>query len=234
MVAALVVALAHSARADFSIDFNSGFQDGGAIADGSLIGWSDTRLLAVPFNTISDVNVRLNISGGWNGDLYAYLVHSSGFTVLLNRVGATTGDSFGYSDGGLNVTFDTQANQSQDIHFYGSVAGFDIQNGTAWRPDGRNIDPNSDGAAFDSTTPSALLTSFNGINPNGSWTLFLADLVSGDAHAVTSWGLQINGFDTTPVPEPRSFIEGSLAALLIGALLSFYRLKGFRAVFGAS
>ena len=31
--------------------------------------------------------MTLNLSGGWNGDLYAYLVHNSGFAVLLNRVG---------------------------------------------------------------------------------------------------------------------------------------------------
>jgi hypothetical protein len=43
--------------------------------------------------TITDVNVGLQLSGGWNGDLYAYLVHSSGFAVLLNRVGRGTGNA---------------------------------------------------------------------------------------------------------------------------------------------
>src|SRR5437762_12909329 len=126
MVAAMVAALAQSARSDFSIDFTSGFQDSGSIADGSLFGWQDTRLLSVPFNTIQDVNVRINLSGGWNGDLYAYLVHNSGFSVLLNRVGRSLaeGTSFGYSDAGMNVTFDDQSSHTRDFHFYRSEPGF--------------------------------------------------------------------------------------------------------------
>src|SRR5690242_13386236 len=117
--------VAASALADFSTTFSSGFQNGGNIPDGSTIGISDTRTLtSLPFNSIQDINVRLNISGGWNGDLYAYLVHSSGFTVLLNRVGRSGSSSFGYGDSGMNVTFDQSASQSSDIHFYQTVAGF--------------------------------------------------------------------------------------------------------------
>src|SRR5882724_13111042 len=38
---------------------------------------------------ITDVKVDLNIAGGWNGDLFAYLSHGSGYSVLLNRPGST-------------------------------------------------------------------------------------------------------------------------------------------------
>ena len=31
--------------------------------------------------------MTLNLTGGWNGDLYAYVQYGSGFTALLNRVG---------------------------------------------------------------------------------------------------------------------------------------------------
>src|SRR5437899_5148646 len=104
MVAGLLAAITRSALADFSIDFNSGFANGGNIPDGSLIGFQDSRLLSVPFNTIQDVTVRLNVagvSGGWNGDLYAYLVHDSGFAILLNRVGRSSSEPFGYGDAGM-------------------------------------------------------------------------------------------------------------------------------------
>src|ERR1051325_4446840 len=66
----------------YTYDFNSGFNNGGAIPDGNPTGWSDTHAisLALPGDgtttQINDVNVRLNISGGYNGDLYGYLVHS--------------------------------------------------------------------------------------------------------------------------------------------------------------
>ena len=113
ILTALLAALSRPALADFSGTFSSGFANGGVIPDGSFIGLSDTRTLTgVTGNTITDVNVRLNISGGWNGDLYAYLVHSGGFSVLLNRVGRATGSSFGYSDAGMNVTLDDQNAQT--------------------------------------------------------------------------------------------------------------------------
>src|SRR2546423_3455738 len=190
-------------------------------------GMSDTRTLSgLTFNSISDVDVRLTISGSWNGDLYGYLVHSSGFTVLLNRVGRGSGNSFGYGDGGFSVTFDDQASQTVDFHFYQAASGYNsssLQGGTHWRPDGRNIDPNSPGAALDSTSPTALLSSFNGLNPNGTWTLFLADVSGGAPNTLVNWGLDITG--TAAVPEPSSIIEGGLPALVLGAMVSMFRLR---------
>src|SRR2546423_205875 len=71
----------------YSSTYNSGFQNSGLIPDGSLNGLSDTRTLSgISQPQISDVKVTLNLSGGYNGDLYAYLSHgSTGFAVLLNR-----------------------------------------------------------------------------------------------------------------------------------------------------
>jgi subtilisin-like proprotein convertase family protein len=184
----------------------------------------------VTFSSISDVDVKLNISGSWNGDLYGYLVHSSGFTVLLNRVGRTSSSSFGYGDGGFNVTFDDQAARTVDFHLYQTQSGYtaaDITGGAAWRPDGRNIDPASSGSTFDSTTPTALLSSFNGLNPNGSWTLFLADMSGGAVSTLQSWELDITG--TAAVPEPASIIEAGLAALAIGTMVAMFRLRKLQA-----
>ena len=74
-------------------------------------------------------------------------------------------------------------------------AGFNtamLQGGTAWRPDGRNVSPLSPGATLAGTSPTALLNSFNNLDPNGTWTLYLADLSGGGqatpAHRV-SWEL---------------------------------------------
>src|SRR5215471_16470797 len=108
---AVLAALLQPAFADFyTTTFNSGFANGGVIPDGSLVGVQDTRTLSgITFSSITDVDVRLTISGSWNGDLYGYLVHSSGFTILLNRVGRSSSSSFGYGDGGFSVTFDDQA-----------------------------------------------------------------------------------------------------------------------------
>ena len=43
----------------------------------------------------------------------------------------------------------------------------------------------------------AFLSSFNGLDPNGSWTLFLADMSGGDQSTLASWSLEIS-----IVPEP--------------------------------
>src|SRR6476660_320916 len=68
------------------------------IPDGDLNGiQSSTTLSGLP-NTITDVNVTLTLSGGFNGDFYAYLFHNSTSSILLNRVGRTSASSVGYPD----------------------------------------------------------------------------------------------------------------------------------------
>jgi subtilisin-like proprotein convertase family protein len=216
VTAVVVLALSHPLRADFVQTFNTGFANGGVIPDGSLTGWSDTETLSgAPASPITDLSVTLNLSGGWNGDLYAYLVHGSGFAVLLNRVGSSAGNNAGYGDAGMNVVFSDAA--PVNIHSYG---GGGVPTGS-YAPDGRNISPLSGGGAIAATTPTALLSSFNGLNAaSGSWTLFLADVSAGDVSTVTSWAL-----DIASVPEPRSVIEGTLAALFMGGLIAVYRFK---------
>ncbi len=159
------------------------------IPDGNANGYQNSQTLSgfgIQESYITDVNVRLNISGGYNGDLYVYLTHSSGFSVLLNRVGRTGDSPFGYSGSGLNVTFDDAA--SSDVHNNNNVL-----TGT-WQPDARNVDP---ATVTDLSSRSAFLDAFNGLDPNGTWTLFIADLSGGGQSTLVDWGL-----DITAVPEP--------------------------------
>jgi subtilisin-like proprotein convertase family protein len=193
----------------YSVTWNSGFANGGVIPDGNATGWSDTRtvsLTGLPDNIILDVNVRLNISGGYNGDLYAYLVHSSGFSILLNRSGKTAGDAFGYGDAGYNITLDDGA-ANGNIHLYQTVLN---PGGSAltgiWAPDARNVNP---ATVLDTDAQTALLSSFNGLDGNGTWTLFLADMAGGDISTITSWGL-----DISVVPEPTTW-----ALIVVGVVL---------------
>jgi len=217
-VIGLLLALAWSARADIVETYSSGFQNGGIIPDNNLSGWADTRTVTGSGGSISDLSVTLSLSGGWNGDLYAYLVHDTGFTVLLNRVGRSTGKTSGYGDSGMNVVFNaTGANG--DIHLYG---GSGVPSGN-YMPDGRAISPLATVGTFDAASPTALLGSFTGLNPNGSWTLFVADVNSGEQSTVTGWGLDIG---VASVPEPGSMLEGALAALFLGGAIGLYRLKG--------
>jgi hypothetical protein len=181
------------------------------IPDGSAVGWSGTATSSGytrPY--ISDVSVTLNISGGYNGDLYAYLSYGGVLVPLLNRVGVTSGDAFGYGDTGFNVTLSSAG--AYDVHSYGShspsFSGTGQLTGT-WQPDGRNIDPQSAPSAFDSASR-VNFGSFNNMSPNGTWTLFFADLSAGAQSQIVSWSL-----DITAVPEPVNVALSILAGIFL-------------------
>jgi hypothetical protein len=198
-----------SAGALYSLSFDSGFQNGGVIPDGSLNGLSDTRNVSFSgAQHIEDLQVTLNFSGGCNGDLYAYLTHGSSFIVLLNRVGVgqSQGDAFGYADAGMHITLST-GGANGNIHWYG---GNGIPTGV-YAPDGRAIDPLSSPAAFDTASTSAGFGSALGLDPNGSWTLFFSDVSADGGHStLSSWSMNI-----TAAPEP---VTTALAIFGLAAL----------------
>lgn len=178
-----------------------------AIPDANPVGIANTlQGLSGEVGYITNVEVTLNISGGYNGDLYAYLSHSTGFSVLLNRTGRTAGNPFGYADAGFSVTFSDAA--LTDIHVYGGNGGAPVS-GT-FQPDARNFDPAS---VVDTTGRSAYLDAFHNLDPNGTWTLFLADMSGGDQSTLTGWQVNIS----TVVPEPGPIAVGVLG---LGLLLA--------------
>src|ERR1017187_8492662 len=70
------------------------------VPDGNFSGLSDVRTVTSAVGNISSLKVRLKVTGEFNGDLYAYLRNTNGFVVLLNRVGKTTANPYGYGDSG--------------------------------------------------------------------------------------------------------------------------------------
>lgn len=182
------------------------------IPDGNTVGYFNTQSISAPNYTINDLVVRLEITGGYNGDLYVYLQHSSGFSVLMNRVGRTGTDSAGYGDAGLNVTFSDSG--AHDIHRYGEHGGVNVE--SIWQPDARNANPLT---VTDQTTRSAYLSSFDGLSADGTWTLFVADLSGGDQGTLVGWGFDV---DVTPVPEP---VNVALGIFGVAMLAAFVRRK---------
>jgi hypothetical protein len=192
------------------------------IPDGDLNGIS-SQLISGLSGTISDVNVTLTISGGFNGDYYAYISHDGVSAVLLNRVGLTSSSSVGYPDAGfgpdnaaVRFTFDDQA--AHDVHLYRNFSFALNGNGQltgSWQPDGRAINPLSAGSVFDSAPRSNMLGAFNGMDPSGSWTLFVSDVSAGGEGTLINWGLTI-----TTVPEPHAGV-----LLLFGSSLILARTR---------
>src|SRR6266404_5752668 len=177
-----------------TITTSTNFPVGQMVPDDVASGLASSKIVSTPIAYISNVKATLKLSGTWNGDMYCYLVHSSGRTVLLNRVGRRAASSLGYGDEGFDVTFDDAAN---DIHTYRvQVTGNQSVPITGvltnvWAPDARTNSPYS---VLDTDSRPALLSSFNGLNPNGEWILFVADLESGDIFTLDNWGLEITGY----------------------------------------
>lgn len=182
------------------------FNPNTSIPDNSTVGVTDSHTISSAITSITSITVQLTITGGFNGDYYAYLVHDSGFAVLLNRIGRTSGNTLGSSGSGINVIFDDSA-LNGDIHL--APDGSPLT-GT-WQPDARNVDPST---SLDSSPRTAFLISFNGLDASGTWTLFVADVSAVSTGTFTSWELEIIG-----VPEP-----GTLALALIGGGALAYSL----------
>ena len=158
-----------------------------------------------PNTFITGVSVSFDITGGYNGDLYAYLAHGSGFAVLLDRVGTGTGSeptfSFGYGNTGFNVTLDdTGANGIQNYQDYSYTLNGSGQLTGTWKP-------NDGSTSFGDT--------FHGMDPNGIWTLFFADRAGGDNATIMAFSVNI-----AAVPEPTTWAMVVFAAIILGAHLS--------------
>jgi len=185
------------------------------IPDGNPVGFVST-LTVSGLTNVSSIQVTLDITGGFNGDLYAYLVGPQGqLAVLLNRVGLGSANPFTYGDAGFNITLTSGA---LNIHNYQDYVIPTGQLTGTWSPDGRNISPNSAPSVFDTAATTANLDLFAGTVPNGTWTLFIADLASGGGQAtLVSWGLTI-----VTVPEPQTWM---LVAGGFGAMLALRRFR---------
>jgi subtilisin-like proprotein convertase family protein len=149
------------------------------------------NLAGTDVGQIQQVSVSLNISGGANGDLYAYLTHGSGFAVLLNRVGAGSGNPYGYGDSGMNLVLTSLGATYGDIHQYRMVAGYGthIADGSLWEADGR--------LNYTDSARNNTLSVMNGLDPSGSWTLFFADRSAADVSTLLNFSVT-----ATAVPEP--------------------------------
>jgi subtilisin-like proprotein convertase family protein len=193
---------------------------GATIPDGNLNGIQNSQTINGLSGQITDVNVFLDISGGFNGDYYAFLSHGNATAVLLNRVGRDSANQFGYPDAGFGFliqkfSLDDQA--AHDIHAYRSfpyALNLSGQLTGSWQPDGRNLDPLSPASAFDSAPHPAMLGLFNGLDANGSWTLYIADTSSGGEGTLVGWGLQI-----TTIPEPTTTAVLGLGLIILAKRL---------------
>lgn len=181
------------------------------IGDPPSSGVALTLEVSTPATSVDSLGVLLSINSAasdqaWNGDLYVQLTSPSGtVVVLVDRPGLSLADPHaGYGDAGM--VLDINDASANDIHAYQTVAYLLDPNGWltgSWQSDGR-VDPTS------GSRPLRLSTLY-GENPNGTWTLLVSDMSSGNLATISSWSIY-----GSAVPEP---VSSSLVgvALLAGA-----------------
>ncbi len=205
-MAAVLLAAANTNAGLYTYPFSPGDGAGsGLIPDADPTGWLDARTISGVPGTIASVSVSLNISGGWNSDLYGCLVHvdtanQTTSAILLNRIGVAGDHPFGNTGAGLNVTL--AGDTATDYGNLSDAASGEII-GT-YNPD------NASGS----------LVVFNGMTVNGTWKLFMADMSGGKQSTVNSWSLEI-----TTVPEPVGIALG-----VVGSGFLIINLAGSRPV----
>ena len=74
------------------------------------------------------------------------------------------------------------------------------------------LSPNSvnSGSPYSRSGYAGSLASFDNLNANGTWTLFIADLSGGGVTTVANWGLQM---DIVAVPEVETWVAAALAGM---------------------
>lgn len=84
-----LAATAQTSETNFTFAVNQ------AVPDGNAVGLTLQTNLTISGGTVQSVTVSMDITGGFNGDLYAYLLGpNGGYAVLLNRVGRWQREQF--------------------------------------------------------------------------------------------------------------------------------------------
>jgi subtilisin-like proprotein convertase family protein len=115
--------------------------------------------------SIQDLNVSLNVAHTYVGDLIFTLVHNGATVALIDRPGVP-GSTYGCSGDNIVATLDDEASQPVESQ---CASGTPTING-AFRPN-------------------ALLSGFDGLAIDGTWTLNVTDAASGDTGTVNQWCL---------------------------------------------
>jgi len=129
----------------------------------------------------TDINVGLDMSHTWVGDLVITVTSPAGTSVeLLNNIG---GPGFGCAGNDLDITLDDEA-----------AATYADLDGTC----------NNAPAAAGSFQPLEALSAFDGEDVNGTWTVSIEDLVGGDGGMLNTLTLELSvpGLNTVPFPVP--------------------------------
>jgi len=202
MAVALFVVAASSKATVFTFSDLSGITIPASGTSGISSPYPSTINAAGVTGGVIDVTATLTgLTHTFPGDLDILLVGPGGQKVLLMS------DAGGGTDvNNVNLTFSDAAASE--------LTGAPIASGT-FRPSNLGA-----GDAFPAPAPAgpygSVLSAFDGVDPNGAWSVFVFDDAGVDVGTIASWSLSI----TATVPEP-----GTLALLAIAAVGLVWRRR---------
>jgi subtilisin-like proprotein convertase family protein len=126
--------------------------------------------------TISNLKVTIaNLSHTWPSDIDMVLFGPTGAhsIIFTDAIGSSTGIT------GRTYTFQTGAT-ALPLSGYPASGTYGVVNGGSYS-----------GSGTPSTVTNTGLGTFNGTNPNGTWSLYVYDQTSGDIGSIGSWSLEI-------------------------------------------
>lgn len=165
---------AFSAASDFTTVNTICFTAGVSIPDGSSSGVDDTGIVANS-GTLTDLDVSIDISHTWVGDLVVTLTNeSTGASVILIDQPGVPADTYGCSGDNISAVLDDEA-------------GNPVEDECGSNP-----------AISGTLIPNNLLSGFDGLELNGSWTLNVADVVGSFTGTFDSWCL-LPSVESAPV-----------------------------------
>jgi subtilisin-like proprotein convertase family protein len=137
-----------------------------AIPDNNPAGIESDLVVATNV-VLTDVNVRVQISHTWVGDLILTLIAPDNTEItLLDRPGVPVTSTVGCSDNNMDVTFD-------------DAAGGDLE----------SLCAGNDPWFVGSAAPAEALAALNGMSSAGTWTLRVSDNAGADTGTIDDWEL---------------------------------------------
>ncbi len=169
-----------------------------AIPDNTPAGLSRT-ITIVDAGTIDDLDVSLDVTHSWVGDIIVTLEHDGTTVVLLDQAGVPA-STFGCSMNNISAVFD------------------DAAAGTA-----ENVCAASDPTINGAFQPAQSLAVFNGMDLVGDWTLTISDNAGGDTGTLDQWCLMPTGTFGVQIPTLGEWGTIVFITLLVAAALFYMR-----------
>jgi subtilisin-like proprotein convertase family protein len=173
-----------------------------AILDNSPVGVTST-LMGPALSNLTDINlIFTELRHTSVADLHVELTSPAGTKVVLVKAFTEGGILLGLGtpDNFLNTVIDDQAPANLRAGVSPYTGSFNIN---------------------DASVVANPLSTFNGENAAGTWTLFISDLATRDTGSLNGWSIEFS--DTPQVPEPGTI--GLLGLGLAGILVKLRRLR---------